>query len=129
VWRISILAFVERVLRRAVDLWVQPSLEQRQRFQQVFFPDGIAFDGNGFVRTAVTAPAFSYLRRMESGNEGLVDQSSTSELTRWLRQALLTDNHSPSEYRINGVLRNMPEFHAAFGVKPGDAMFLPPGSE
>jgi len=24
---------------------VQASLEQRQRFQQLFFPDGIAFDG------------------------------------------------------------------------------------
>jgi hypothetical protein len=33
---------------------VQASLEQRQRFQQLFFPDGIGFDGNGFIRTAVT---------------------------------------------------------------------------
>jgi hypothetical protein len=52
---------------------VQASLEQRQRFQQLFFPDGIAFDGNGFLGTAVTAPAFSYLRPMNGGNEGLVD--------------------------------------------------------
>jgi hypothetical protein len=36
------------------------------------FSEGIAFDGNGFVRTAVTAPAFSYLRPIESGNESLV---------------------------------------------------------
>ena len=69
----GILAFAERVLPRAADLWVQASLDQRQRFQQLFFPDGIAFDGNRFVRTAVTAPAFSYLRPIESGNEGLVD--------------------------------------------------------
>jgi hypothetical protein len=27
---------------------VQASLEQRQRFQQLFFPEGLAFDGNGF---------------------------------------------------------------------------------
>jgi hypothetical protein len=53
---------------------VQASLEQRQRFQQLFFPDGIAFDGNCFVRTAVTAPAFSYLRPINAGNEGLVGQ-------------------------------------------------------
>jgi len=58
----GILAFAERVLPRAADLWVQASLEQRQRFQQLFFPDGIAFDGKGFVGTRVTAPAFSYLR-------------------------------------------------------------------
>ncbi len=46
---------LERVLPRAADLWVQASLEQRQRFQQLFFPDGIAFDGIRFVRTGVTA--------------------------------------------------------------------------
>ena len=61
----GILAFAERVLPRAADLWVQASLEQRQRLQQLFFPEGIAFDGNGFVGTGVTAPAFSYLRPIE----------------------------------------------------------------
>jgi len=82
----GILAFAERVLPRAADLWVQASLEQRQRFQQLFFPDGIAFDGNGFVRTALTAPAFSYLRTIEDRNERLVDQTSASwnRLTAWL---------------------------------------------
>jgi hypothetical protein len=53
----------------------------RQRFQQLFFPDGIAFDGNRFVRTAVTAPAFSYWRPIESGNEGLVDQTGIEPVT------------------------------------------------
>ena len=66
----GILAFAERVLPRASDLWVQASLEQRQRFQQLFFPDGIAFDGNRFVGTRVTAPAFSYLREIETGMKG-----------------------------------------------------------
>jgi DNA invertase Pin-like site-specific DNA recombinase len=82
----GILAFAERVLPRAADLWVQASLEQRQRFQQLFFPEGIAFDGNGFVRTAVTAPAFSYLREIGAGKEGLVDQllRSWNRLTKWL---------------------------------------------
>jgi hypothetical protein len=65
----GILAFAERVLPRAADLWVQASLEQRQRFQ-LFFPDGIAFDGKGFVGTRVSAPVFSYLRTIEDGNEG-----------------------------------------------------------
>ena len=57
----GILAFAERVLPRAADLWVQASLEQRQRFQQLFFPDGIAFDGNGFVRTARNRSGFQLL--------------------------------------------------------------------
>ncbi|HSP79176.1 MAG TPA: M13 family metallopeptidase [Myxococcaceae bacterium] len=42
-----------------------------------------------------------------------------------LRQMLLTDPHSPGEYRVNGVVRNMPEFYSAFGVKEGDGAYLP----
>jgi len=55
----GILAFAERILPRASDLWVQASLDYKQRLQQLFFPEGIAFDGNRFSRTAVTAPLFS----------------------------------------------------------------------
>ncbi len=36
-----------------------------------------------------------------------------------------TDPHSPSEFRANGILRNLPEFYQAFDVKPGDGMYLP----
>lgn len=42
-----------------------------------------------------------------------------------LRRRLLTDPHSPSEYRCNGVVSNMPEFYAAFDVKEGDPMWRP----
>ena len=40
---------------------MQASLNQKQRLQQLFFPDGIVFDGKRFVRTAVTMHAFNYL--------------------------------------------------------------------
>lgn len=43
-----------------------------------------------------------------------------------LRRRLLTDPHSPSEYRTNAVLSNLPEFYTAFGVKPGDKMYKAP---
>ena len=43
-----------------------------------------------------------------------------------LRNRLLTDSHSPSEYRTNGVLRNLDAFHDAWGTRPGDGMWLPP---
>jgi putative endopeptidase len=42
-----------------------------------------------------------------------------------LRKRLLTDPHSPSEYRVNGIVRNMPQFAEAFTVKDGDGLFLP----
>ncbi|TMP83598.1 peptidase M13 [Pseudoalteromonas phenolica] len=43
-----------------------------------------------------------------------------------LRNRLMTDSHSPSHYRVIGVLPNMPEFYQAFDVKEGDGMYLAP---
>ncbi|GAB3444764.1 M13 family metallopeptidase [Massilia solisilvae] len=37
-----------------------------------------------------------------------------------------SDPHSPSEFRVNGSLRNHPGFYEAFEVKPGDKMYLAP---
>jgi putative endopeptidase len=42
-----------------------------------------------------------------------------------LSRRLAVDPHSPAEFRCNGVLRNMPEFYAAFDVKEGDKLWLP----
>jgi putative endopeptidase len=42
-----------------------------------------------------------------------------------LARRLATDPHSPAEFRCNGVLRNLPEFYAAFGVREGDKLWLP----
>ena len=40
-------------------------------------------------------------------------------------QRLAVDTHAPSEYRVNGPLANMAEFHAVFGVVRGDGMYIP----
>jgi putative endopeptidase len=42
-----------------------------------------------------------------------------------LRRRLMTDPHSPSEYRANVVVSNLPAFYTAFDVKPEDKMFRP----
>ena len=42
------------------------------------------------------------------------------------RQLLLVDPHSPPQYRVNGIVRNFDEWYRAFGVKPGDKLYLPP---
>jgi len=43
-----------------------------------------------------------------------------------LRRRIATDPHSPSVYRANGPVRNVPEWYEAFGVEETDALYLPP---
>ena len=38
------------------------------------------------------------------------------------RMLAITDQHSPDEYRINGVVSNLPQFGQAFACKPGQPM-------
>ncbi len=42
------------------------------------------------------------------------------------RSRLLTDPHSPPFFRVNGIVRNVDAWYAAFGVKPGDKLYLAP---
>ncbi len=39
---------------------------------------------------------------------------------------LKADPHSPGAFRVNGVVRNMPEWYEAFGVTENDTMYLAP---
>lgn len=43
-----------------------------------------------------------------------------------LLKRLVTDPHSPSEYRVNGIVRNMDAWYEAFGIKEGDTLYLKP---
>ena len=42
-----------------------------------------------------------------------------------MRMRVQTDPHSPGQFRANGPLQNLPEFHQAFGCKDGDKMVRP----
>ena len=46
--------------------------------------------------------------------------------TEAMKVRLATDPHSPGEFRCNQILKNLPQFHNAFGVKPGDALYMAP---
>ncbi len=72
--------------------------------------DGREVDGAG-VREALTAWATAW-RAVARPEERL--------------RRLATDPHSPEEFRCNQVVRNLDEFHTAFGTRPGDGMWMEP---
>jgi putative endopeptidase len=43
-----------------------------------------------------------------------------------LRELVMSDVHSPPYFRVNGTMPNIEAWYAAFGVKPGDKMYLAP---
>lgn len=45
-----------------------------------------------------------------------------------LKNRLMTDVHSPAKFRVNGPFVDVDEFYSAFGIKPGDKMFIPDSS-
>jgi len=56
---------------------------------------------------------------------GYAQWDCTNERPEDLRVRAMTDFHSPAQYRINGVVANMPEFAQAFSCKPGQPMVKP----
>jgi putative endopeptidase len=43
-----------------------------------------------------------------------------------IRQVVASDPHTPDRFRVLGPLPNIDAWYAAFGVKPGDKMYIPP---
>jgi site-specific DNA recombinase len=57
----KVLDFAENLLVNAAGVWQQCSLEQKQRLQQVLFPQGVEYE-NGIYRTQETSFLFKDLR-------------------------------------------------------------------
>jgi endothelin-converting enzyme/putative endopeptidase len=53
---------------------------------------------------------------------GMAQWACGSERPENLRVNAITEQHSPDEYRVNGVVSNMPEFRSAFACKAGQPM-------
>ena len=43
-----------------------------------------------------------------------------------IRSQVLSDPHSPAQFRVNGVVRNVDAWYDAFSVTPSDRLYLPP---
>ncbi|WP_291793327.1 M13-type metalloendopeptidase [Brevibacterium sp.] len=77
------------------------------------------------------------IRRAQQGRE-VTQEDARAFFTQWARawrstmraeerrRRLTIDPHSPEEFRCNQVVKNMDAFAEAFGVQPGDGMWLTP---
>ena len=85
----------------------------------------VAFDGYARSAERATAPTLGgftpeqqfFLSYARSWREKVRDPA--------LRQQIVTDGHAPAQYRVLTV-RNLDTWVAAFGVRPGDALYLEP---
>ena len=44
----------------------------------------------------------------------------------FVKRQVVSDPHSPRQFRVNGVVRNVDAWYAAFDVKPGDKLYVAP---
>jgi len=43
-----------------------------------------------------------------------------------LREQVMSDVHSPDNFRVNGPLPNIDAWYAAFNIQPGDKLYIKP---
>ena len=67
---------------------MQSSLNQKQRLQQLFFAEGVCFDGERLVGTGLTLPVFNYFAPDEDSEVRMVDLAAakSNQLVMWLRR-------------------------------------------
>ena len=86
----------------------------------------IAYEAYKLSLNGAPAPAIDGVPADQRFYMGWAQSWKAKEREESLRQQVLTNVHAPEMYRANGPIRNIPEFYAAFGVKEGDKLFLPP---
>ena len=99
--------------------------QQSGRFEaQVSVAGGDGIAVNGVANEVMSVPVLG--RPFERGE--IIQNADISWIKMridTLSRQVLTDPHSPAQFRANGPLRNFGPFYEAFGVKPGDGMYLP----
>lgn len=75
----TVVNFAIEAMGDASRFWLDATIDQKQRFQQVLFPEGLTFDGEKFG-TAATCMAFSYLQQVSVGQSSLASRTGVEPL-------------------------------------------------
>ena len=84
----EVLEFAAQVMSNPAQFWQRLPLDQKQRFQRVLLPDGIAVTEEKLVQTPVTSPVFNLLQleSAEKATAGCQMFVSWNRILDWLRQ-------------------------------------------
>lgn len=80
-----------------------------------------AYNASLAGKTAPAMDGFTGVQRVLIGWAQVWANKSTEE---GLRTQVSTDPHSPAQFRVNGVVRNVPQFYEAFHVTSKDSLYL-----
>ena len=69
---VAVVDFAENLVERPSELWLESSIEQKQRLQSVFFPEGVTFTSEGFG----TAPSHSFFNDLSCIADGKLSLAS-----------------------------------------------------
>jgi hypothetical protein len=64
----------------ASRFWLDATIDEKQRFQKVLFPEGLTFDGERFG-TATTCLAYSYLQQVSVGQSSLASRTGVEPVS------------------------------------------------
>ena len=76
----TVVNFAIEAIGDASRFWLDGTIDQKQRFQQMLFPSGIAFDGKQFG-TAPTCLAFSYLQQVSTVKSSLASRTGVEPVS------------------------------------------------
>jgi DNA invertase Pin-like site-specific DNA recombinase len=75
----AVLGFAEHLMGNAAALWKALPANRKRVLQDSIFPEGVTFDGEAFG-TAVTCGAFTYLRLLETQEDGVASPTGLEPL-------------------------------------------------
>ncbi|WP_280432489.1 M13 family metallopeptidase [Nocardia brasiliensis] len=132
-WTAQDRAAFDQKTRAVVEQYNRLRVITSGREQRV---DGVTTVGENIADLqglAMALKAYLMVVRKRGGGRGDLAAFFVSYARRWRQKirpdiaetATATGVHAPAEVRVNQVVRNMPEFYAAFDVRSADRLYLP----